>query len=569
MVFNTFKFRKVPSKNTSFYHVNYYDLLKELNLYRMTNNNLISYLQKSLPWESFLNSMKEFGFFVITNTAELIEEKDAENKNKHGFGMIISNLIHSGPLRDASLLYLLPYVIFRPFTEEQLKIIVKQARDYKIPISFCSGKTGLSGAYANYAILVDLINLHSLKNPITLNVESETVTVEQGVQVSDLIKQVPYNTNDEFIFPIQPSSAYKLPVRIGGIISTDASGITSGKLGSTKDWIKNIRIMDPEGHIEEITPLYPLYSKIVGGNGFYGVVLTATIKLYRPDKNLRSAIIYGTEINQAFQSLQKILDKKIFPLISEFVASLEFLPGKFKELSNHSISSQFIRWGTLIKGENETVQQFIDIMQKNSESSFINLTEEEFQTYLKERTKFGLLIQTEDNEEYLGFPGFEDILSEPKYLPEIIQKINDILKEYSFHPLIFTYGHINFRRGKGLLLHVRLPVPIKYFYRENTEKSKIICETVYEVINTLNLQFNIRYKAEHSGGPFKIWLDPKVRTQLRKDIEQGSAFLNPHLMMIDHLIREKYKISSEKELNILKDSIKKDLFISAMTLYLN
>ena len=534
----------------------------------MTNRKLVTYLQQLLPWESFLKSMKKFGFLTLANATEFIEEENTENKNKHGFGMIINNLIHSGPLRDPSMLYLEPYMIFRPFTEDQLTIIIQNSRNYKIPISFCSGKTGLSGSYSNYGILVDLVNLHSLKNPITLKIENEMVIVEQGVQVSDLIKEIPYKTNNEFIFPIQPSSAYKLPVRVGGIISTDASGITSGKLGSTKDWIKEIRIMDPEGIITEITPLDPLYSKIVGGNGFYGIVLTATIKLYRPDQNLRRAIIYGTETNQAFQSLQKILDKKIFPLISEFVASLEFLPGKFKELSNHSLSSQFIRWGILIKGENESVQQFIDIMQKHSDCSTMNLTEAEFQTYLKERTKFGLLIQTEDNEEYLGFPGFEDILSEPKYLPEIIRTINNILKEHGFHPLIFNYGHINFRRGKGLLLHIRLPVPIKFFYKENTEKSKIICETIYEVINTLNLQFNIRYKAEHSGGPFKIWLDPNTRNQLRKDVEKGLAFINPHLIIFDHLIREKYNISSEKELKVLKDKLKKDLFISAMTLYL-
>jgi len=534
----------------------------------MTNRNLVKYLQQSLPWESFLDSMKGFGFSTIINTSELIEEKDDKNKNKHGFGMIINNLIHSGPLRDASMLYLEPYVIFRPSTEEQLTVIIKNSRNYKIPISFCSGKTGLSGSYSNYGILVDLANLHSLKNPFKLNIETETVIVEQGVQVSDLIKKIPFDTHNEFIFPIQPSSAYKLPVRIGGIISTDASGITSGKLGSTKDWITEIRIMDPEGKIKEITPSDLLYSKIVGGNGFHGVVLTATIKLYRTEKNLRRAIIYGTEMNQAFQSLQKILDKKIFPLISEFVASLEVLPGKFKELSNHSLTSKYIKWGILIKGENNIVKLFIDEMQKNSDCSYLNLTEVEFEAYLKERTKFGLLIQTEDSEEYLGFPGFEDILSEPKYLPEIISTINNILEDYGFHPLIFNYGHINFRKGKGLLLHVRLPVPIKFFYRENYEKSRLICETIYEVINRLNFQFNIRYKAEHSGGPFKIWLDLEIRNQLRKDIIDGLAFINPHLAIFDHLIRKKYNISPEKEINVLKDSIKKDLFISAMTLYL-
>jgi len=534
----------------------------------MPNKSIVLNLQQSFQWKEFIDSLREYGFFPLDKDIDFTEEKNIENMSKHGYGMIINNPIHSGPQRDPSLLYLEPYILLRPATEIQLEIIIKSSQKYKIPISFCSGKTGLSGGYSNFGILVDLTSLHSFSEPILINSTVETVRAEQGVKVSDLIKLIPYKTNNEFIFPIQPSSACKLPVRVGGIVSTDASGITSGKLGSARAWIENIRIMNPEGVIKTIGKRDPLFSKIIGGNGYYGVVLATTFKLYHPDRTAQRAIIFGSEINQAFDGLQAILKKEIFPLVSEFVASLEFLPGGFRALSSFSFDNNPIKWGILIKGKSNVVKQFIEIMESKSNCSVKMLEESEFEIFLQERTKFALLIQSEDKMEYLGFPGFEDILSEPKFLPKIIETINNILREHRFHPLIFNYGHINFRRGRGLLLHVRLPVPINFFYRENLSRLNSVCETIYEVIYTLNIDFGIHYKAEHSGGPFHIWLDSNFRDKLRKDIAKKQAFINPHLIIVDHLIREKYKLIPGKELPKLTELERKDLFVSSMQLYL-
>ena len=66
-------------------------------------------------------------------------------------------------------------------------------------------------------------------------------------------------------------------------------------------------------------------------------------------------LIFGDEINQAFKGLQTILMKKFFPLVSEFVTSLEFLTGKFRELSNLSLDNNHIKWAILIKGKDNIV----------------------------------------------------------------------------------------------------------------------------------------------------------------------------------------------------------------------
>jgi FAD/FMN-containing dehydrogenase len=363
-------------------------------------------------------------------------------------------------------------------------------------------------------------------------------------------------------------------VRVGGLIASNASGITSGKLGSVENWVEIIRLMKPDGTLVKINRKDPLFSKIIGGNGYFGVILSATFKLYRPETNLKQVILYGYNITLAFNGLQSVLDSKIFPLVSEFVISDQKLPGKFNELGEENTEEKHVNWAVLIKGSANLVDMFIDSMKKQARCYWNILNEEEFQEYLQERSTFALLIQAEESSsDFIAFPGFEDILSAPKNLPEIIELINDIFIKKGFHEVIFGYGHINFRKGQGLLLHMRLPVPVEYFYKETQENMKIVCETVYDVILNLKTKFEIKHKVEHSPGPFKIWLDPTFRRYLRERISEGKAFTNPHLMIFDELFIRKFKYSISNISNVDTDNFasiedKKYLFISAMMLYL-
>ncbi|MFX0059867.1 MAG: FAD-binding oxidoreductase [Candidatus Hodarchaeota archaeon] len=513
-------------------------------------------LINKLSWNDFFSRMENEGFIKVTSIKPSIEI-DTGNL------MLEDNAIQSGSLKDPSFLHLKPHVIFRPKTEEQLQKIVINSQRFRLPITFASGKTGLSGGYANYAIIVDLADLHSYSNPISLNLEKEEILVEQGVLISAIIKLVSFKSKGRFIFPIQPASAYKLPVRVGGLISSNASGITSGKLGSVEDWLKSIRLMKPDGQTVEIDQKNSFFKKIVGGNGYFGVILSGLFKLYEPNEHTKQAILYGNDLQLAFNGLQFVLDSKIFPLISEFVSSPEILPGKFSKIAHINNKEKPTKWATIIKGDYDDVDNFIYIMLHKTNCSYNLLNESEFQELLEERSAFALLIQTSDNlSNYIAFPGFEDILSQPKNLPEIISTINEIFAKHNFHKVIFGYGHINFRKGKGLLLHIRLPVPIEYFYKENYDKINDICETIYEVIITLQNRFNIAHKAEHSSGPFLIWLDPNFRKLLRDEIKKGTAFENPHLNIYEELrtIKKARELSSK--------DIKKELFIAAMSIYL-
>jgi len=543
----------------------------------MKQISLIKDLQNRLPWEKFIDSMEREGFLKLTHikTSKVSESKFNYQSIQTGHVMLVGDPIQASAIRDTSHLHIRPYVLFRPKVESQLRVILKNSQKYNIPITFAGGKTGLSGGYSNYGIIIDMIDFQSYKEPMRFDFKFNTVRVNQNVLVSDLIKYTLLRSDNKLIFPVQPASSYKLPVRVGGLIASNASGITSGKLGSVEDWVEAIRVMKPNGEMAEIDRNNPLFLKIIGGNGYFGLILSATFKLYRPETDLKQVILYGYNIAHAFNGLQSVLDSNIFPLVSEFVISAEKLPGKFNELGEKNTKGKHVKWAVLIKGSTDLVDKFIESIKKKAQCEWNILSEEEFELFLQERSVFALLIQSEDRtSDFIAFPGFEDILSEPKNLPEVIEMINDIFITNGFHQVIFGYGHINFRKGQGLLLHMRLPVPIEFFYKEHQEKRRLICETVYSVILNLNSKFNIKHKAEHSPGPFKIWLDPIFRRYLREKVSEGEAFMNPHLMIFDELFIRKFKSSINALSNANNDDFlsieeKKYLFISAMMLYLS
>lgn len=540
--------------------------------------SIIENLRKNLPWTDFLSVMESEGFILSNSIKPFVITGKSGVKQSIASGnvMLVDDCVQAGAIRDVSHLYIEPHVIFRPKTEIQLKKIVANSQKFKIPITFTSGKTGLSGGYANFGIIVDLADLHTLSESFAINVDSKSVVLEQGVLISDLIKWIPYKTQKKYIFPVQPASAYKLPVRVGGLISTNASGVTSGLLGAAEDWIDKIRVMRPNGSIIDIDKSNSLFKKIVGGSGFFGVVLSAIFTLYEPPSNLTRAILFGQDLASAFDGLQSVLGAKIYPLFSEFVMSPSELPRKFENLNKINKKKEEIRWIVLLKGSSNIIEEFIKTMKKITELTCVKVSEAEFKEFLQERATMALLaVSIDGSTDILGVPGFEDILVEPKDLTEVLGLINKIFVEHGFRKVLIGYGHINFRKGRGLLLHTRLPVPVEFFYKNNEQHLKAISETIYDVILAIKDSYKIKIKAEHASGPFQIWLDSEIRQSLRHDVNSGEAFVNPHLMIFDELLRKKLRINFEnledlsKIEETLSSEMKKELFVSAMYLYLS
>ena len=491
-------------------------------------------MENSENLDQFIENLENQGFTRFSN----LSLDKFRNISQSGFGIILKkdNPIFAGSIQDCSFLHFSPEVLLKPVSCEQVQLIAIASRNNKIPITFAAGKTGLSGGFANPYVVVELECLKSLEKGYFINKNENWIIVDQNLLVSDLIRKVPKDTNDKLIFPVQPSSAFKLPVRIGGLIATNASGVTSGKLGAIEEWIESMEILNPKGEFINITKNNALFPKIVGGNGRYGLILNAKIKLAMNPENLRYKIIYGSDLEDVFAGLQVIQDEKIFPLTAEFVLSVNPLKGLFGQLfsKNQNNQSDSVKWAILLKGASDVLDNFENTMKKNSEFKTKNLNLDEFKIYLEERASMALQsISGSENgkSDFVLYPGFEDILISPDNLLSAFEEINNVLAKMNFNKIVIGYGHINFRKGQGILMHLRIPVPIEDLYTNKLTTLRKVSRTIAIIIVLLQSKLNVLTKAEHSPGIIFPWMEHVNLSNLtlwKNDIIQGNAFYNPH-----------------------------------------
>ncbi len=499
---------------------------------------------------NIFNKIEKIGFINI-DSLTLDEKRKAILA---GFAYS-TNPVYNGMLKDCSFIDIIPKLLFYPINCNQLHTIIKISSDYKIPITFSGGKTNLSGGFANPYMLVDLEKLETLNEHYILDLEKKTILVDQNLMISDLIKLVKTESKGKFIFPIQPSSSFKLPVRVGGLISTNASGITSGKLGAIENWIENIKILSPKGEQIILDKTCKEFKKYIGSMGKYGVILNATIRLAETPENLKYLILFGNNLNEMFQGLQKIQEKQIFPLVSEFILSDLHLSGQFASLDlNNSL-----KWAILLKGKSEIVHFFKDELSKFTAIKKKTLNISEFQNLLEARTALAIQIRENNNfESFLQYPGFEDLLIQPKDAFNIFLEINQILNQNNFPKVQIGYGHINFRRGKGLLLHFRIPVSINKIIQNKNATSREISSIIAQLNYNFITKYNIIPKAEHNLGILDIWYNRSQINILKNSIEKKEAFHNPHLLLFEDIcnnlnININNKFTSTQEIQALEE----------------
>ena len=481
---------------------------------------------------AFKKSLDLKGFICAKETTTA-QRKDA---TQSGWLYYFNDLLFGAPIQDCSYLHISPMFLFRPFNSAQLQSIVKSCAQYKIPLTVAGGKTGLSGAYANPYCIVDMEYFHSLPDPYQFNFQAGTLVVDQQVLVAELISQTKKESHGTYIFPTQPSSAFKLPVTIGGILSTNASGVVSSKLGPISDWIISITIMLPTSEIHTIVPNDDLFNKIIGGLGYYGIILNTHIRLAPTPKNLSQSILYGDNLSGVFEGLQEIQEKQIFPLVNEFVLSEQGLPQKFGAL----FDDKSVKWAILIKDNQETIEEYFLLLNSYCSAEQKSCTPSEFQQFLEERTSIALLsLPGSDSQEYLRFPGFEDILVQPKDFLKMLTQINQILHFHDFPSVIIGYGHLNFRKGRGILLHLRLPVLLSSYLNNVKLARQKIAEIIFE-INIYLLNHDIRPKAEHGSGVFSVFESIETIIKWVDDIKHQNAFRNPHLLKFNEICIQEF-----------------------------
>jgi glycolate oxidase len=212
-----------------------------------------------------------------------------------------------------------PDVVVMVKTTEEVAAIMKYAYEHIIPVTPRGSGTGLVGASVamENGIMLDTTLMN---NVLELDEDNLTITVEPGVLLMELAA---YVQDRDFFYPPDPGEK---SATIGGNISTNAGGMRAVKYGVTRDYVRGLEVVLPDGTVVEFggkvvknSTGYALKDLMVGSEGTLGIITKATLKLLPLPKKAISLLIPFPTLEQAIRTVPFIIKSKTIPTAIEFM----------------------------------------------------------------------------------------------------------------------------------------------------------------------------------------------------------------------------------------------------------
>lgn len=233
-----------------------------------------------------------------------------------------------------------PDVLIKAMSAEEVSAVMKYASANNIPVTPRGQGTGLvGGAVPLYGgIMIDLSGMNRILELDDINL---TLTLEPGVLLMEVGK---YVEEHGFFYPPDPGEK---TATIGGNISTNAGGMRAVKYGVTRDYVRGLEVVLPNGEIVEFggkvvknSSGYSLKDLIVGSEGTLGIVTKAVLRLLPLPKHKISLLVPFPDLTSAIRTVPAIIRSSSIPTAVEFMerevilAAEQFLARKFPDNSS-------------------------------------------------------------------------------------------------------------------------------------------------------------------------------------------------------------------------------------------
>ncbi|MFH1481763.1 MAG: FAD-binding and (Fe-S)-binding domain-containing protein [Pseudomonadota bacterium] len=209
--------------------------------------------------------------------------------------------------RDMSVHEGIPDAVIFPRSTEQVSRIMTLAHREKIPVTPRGAGTSVTGAVlpVRGGFLLDL---HLMDRILEINTRDFYARVEPGVICMRLNNIL---TKDNLMFPPNPGS--ESIATIGGMVSTNASGHRAVKYGTTRDYIKGLKVVLADGTVIETgttapkTSLgYDLTHLFCASEGTLGIITEIITKLEsKPEYGALALAIFG-DLNAAGDAVTEV-----------------------------------------------------------------------------------------------------------------------------------------------------------------------------------------------------------------------------------------------------------------------
>ena len=214
----------------------------------------------------------------------------------------------------------MPEVLVRVHSKEEVSAVMKYAWDHTIPVTVRGSGTGLVGAAVpiHGGILLETTRMNKI---LALDPDNLTVTVQPGVLLMELAA---FAEEHDFLYPPDPGEK---SATIGGNISTNAGGMRAVKYGVTRDYVRALTVVLPNGEIQTFGAAvaknssgYSLKDLIIGSEGTLAIICEAVLKLVPLPKVSVSLLVPFPDMKSAIEAVPHIIRSKITPTAIEYMS---------------------------------------------------------------------------------------------------------------------------------------------------------------------------------------------------------------------------------------------------------
>lgn len=195
-----------------------------------------------------------------------------------------------------------PLAVVWPLTIDEISNVVKACVESRTSITTRGAGSALEGSTIPCpgGIVLDVSKMTRILNywPDDLQIE-----IEPGIIYDHLNNHL---KRDGLFFPPSPGGSGDIAT-VGGMVSTNASGIYSVKYGGTKEYVLSLTVVTGTGEIVTLgnravkrSSGYNLVELICGSEGTLGIIGSITLKLAGiPEDRLQSAFVFPSETSAA------------------------------------------------------------------------------------------------------------------------------------------------------------------------------------------------------------------------------------------------------------------------------
>ena len=214
----------------------------------------------------------------------------------------------------------MPEALVRVQSTEQVSAVMKHAWERNIPVTVRGSGTGLVGA----AVAVEggiLMEMTAMNKILSLDPDNLTVTVQPGVLLMELAA---FAEEHDFLYPPDPGEK---SATIGGNISTNAGGMRAVKYGVTRDYVRALTVVLPNGEILKLGAAvaknssgYSLKDLVIGSEGTLCIICEAVLKLVPLPKKSVSLLVPFLDMASAIEAVPAIIRSKVIPTAIEYMS---------------------------------------------------------------------------------------------------------------------------------------------------------------------------------------------------------------------------------------------------------